>query len=212
MPVAVKICGLNSRAAIAAASGADFAGFVHYPPSPRHVDGATAAELARDLPARVKRVLLTVDLDDASLRALLKVFRPDLLQLHGKETPARADALRREHGLAIIKAVAVGEPADVAAAGEYMGVVDYLLFDARPPRRAGALPGGNALAFEWSILSGRRWSVPWLLAGGLTAENLASAVAASGAGIVDVSSGVEDRPGEKSPERIRAFLAAAARL
>jgi phosphoribosylanthranilate isomerase len=207
----VKLCGLNSREAVAAAARAHFAGFVHHPASPRHVEPAQAAALAAELPAAVRRVLVVVDPDDASLDRVVAVFRPDVLQLHGAESPARVGALRRRYAVNVIKAISVRDAEDLAAANPYLDLVDYLMFDAKPPR-PGALPGGNAVSFDWRLLEGRTWPVPWFLSGGLTAENLSVAVGLSGARAVDVSSGVEDRPGVKSPARIGAFLAAAARL
>jgi phosphoribosylanthranilate isomerase len=206
---AVKICGLNAADAIAAAAGADFAGFVFFPRSPRHVSPATAAALAAGLPPRVQRVAVTVDADDDLVAGIVAALRPDLIQLHGREPPARAAALRARFGLRVIKALQVGEPADLDAADAYAETVDWFLFDARPPARAGALPGGNAVSFDWTMLAGREMARPWFLSGGLDAGNVREAIAASGARAVDVSSGVESAPGRKDPDRIAAFLAAA---
>jgi phosphoribosylanthranilate isomerase len=153
-------------------------------------------------------VALMVDADDAALDALLEGFRPDLLQLHGKETPERVAAVRARTGLPVMKAIGVGEAADLEAAKPYETVADRLLFDAKPPKRDGALPGGNAVSFDWTLLAGRRWARPWMLSGGLAPGNVAAAIRISGAAAVDVSSGVEDRPGHKSPRLIRRFLAA----
>lgn len=205
----VKICGLNALDAIAATASADFAGFNFYPPSPRAVTPAQAAKLAARLPRRVKRVALLVDPDDAALRATFIHLRPDIVQLHGKETPERVAAIRDAFSVQVMKAVHVGEAADLDAARAYEGIADWLLFDARPPKRPDALPGGNATAFDWSLLAGRRWTVPWMLSGGLTPENVGEAVRIARATAVDVSSGVEDRPGHKLPARIAAFMAAA---
>ena len=212
MPIQAKICGLNSAAAVRAAASADFAGFVFYKPSPRYVTPETAAKLAQPLARRTLRVALMVDPDDSTLRLTLARFRPDLLQLHGRESPARVAAIRNAFSLKIMKAIAVAHASDLDAAAAYAGVADLLLFDARPPDLPGALPGGNAVAFDWRLLAGRGWSVPWLLSGGLNAANLAEAVRISGAQGVDVSSGVEDRPGHKDPARIKAFLAASRTL
>ena len=215
MTVRVKICGVNSRAALAAAlaGGASHVGFVFYGPSPRALEAAAAAALAATVPANVTRVGLTVDETDGRIAALLAAVPLDMLQLHGDETPERVDELRRRFGLPVMKAIRVAGAADVAAAASYGGVADWLLFDALPPRdMAGALPGGNALAFDWRLIAGRRWPCPWMLSGGLNAGNLAAAVAATGATVVDVSSGVEDRPGVKNPAKIAAFLALAASL
>lgn len=205
----VKICGLTTPEAVAEAASADFAGFVFYPPSPRHLTAARAAALAAPLPNSVARVAVTVDADDATLAAILASFKAGYIQLHGEETPARAVEIGRRFGVKTIKALPVAEAQDLRAADDYADSCDWLLFDARPPRRPGALPGGNAASFEWTILAGRRVARPWLLSGGLTPENVGAAIAASGAEAVDVSSGVEERPGIKSPARIRAFIEAA---
>jgi len=215
MTVRVKICGINSRAALAAAlaGGASHVGFVFYGPSPRALEAAAAATLAATVPAGVTRVGLTVDETDARIAALLAAVPLDMLQLHGDETPARVAHVRRRFGLPVMKAIRVSGAADVEAAAAYGGAADWLLFDARPPRdMAGALPGGNALAFDWRLIAGRRWPLPWMLSGGLNVDNLAEAVATTGATVVDVSSGVEDRPGVKNPAKIAAFLALAATL
>ena len=208
MSVAAKICGINSVAAAEAAAKADYAGFVFFPRSPRNVTAAQARFLASRLPRHVTRVALMVDADDAALDALLEGFRPDLLQLHGKETPERVAAVRARTGLPVMKAIGVGEAADLESAKPYETVADRLLFDAKPPKRDGALPGGNAVSFDWTLLAGRRWARPWMLSGGLAPGNVAAAIRISGAAEVDVSSGVEDRPGHKSPRLIRRFLAA----
>ncbi|MBM3478085.1 MAG: phosphoribosylanthranilate isomerase [Alphaproteobacteria bacterium] len=209
MSVLVKICGLNDAAAIAAASTADFAGFVFFPRSPRHVDPGAAGALAAALPRGVRRVAVTVDADDDAIAAIMAGLAPDLVQLHGREGPARAAEVGRRFGVGTIKAMAVSEPADLDRAADFAGAADWLLFDARPPARPDALPGGNATSFDWTILAGRRLPLPWLLSGGLDAGNVAAAVAASGARAVDVSSGVESAPGRKDPARIAAFLRAA---
>jgi phosphoribosylanthranilate isomerase len=209
MKPCVKICGLNDDAAVAAAADADFAGFVFFPRSPRHVGLDQAAALAAALPARVRRVAVTVDADDAALDAIVATLAPDFVQLHGRETPARAAAIRARFGRGAIKALAIADRADLDAATAYAGAVDWLLFDAKPPARADALPGGNAVSFDWTMLAGRRFALPWFLSGGLDAGNVAAAIAASGAAAVDVSSGVESAPGRKDPARIAAFLRAA---
>jgi len=215
MTVVAKICGINDVPAMAAAvaGGAAFVGLNFYPPSPRFVTPAAAAELVVPVPAGVSRVGLFVDPDDATLAETLARLPLDLLQLHGDETPARIAAVRARFGVAVMKAVRVAGPADVAAADAYAGIADWLLFDARAPAEmAGALPGGNALVFDWRLIAGRSWPCPWMLSGGLTPENVAHAVRISGARAVDVSSGVEDRRGHKSPALIAAFLAAVAAL
>jgi len=207
-----KICGLSTpeSLAVAVAAGAAYVGLNFYPPSPRAVTLAQAAALARQVPERVRRVGLVVDADDAFLGELMRQVPLELLQLHGKETPQRVAEIRALTRCEVMKVIRVAEAADLAPAPAFLPVADQLMFDAKPPASMkGALPGGNAVAFDWQLLAGRSWPRPWMLAGGLTAENLADAVRITGARIVDVSSGVESAPGRKDPERIRAFLAAA---
>jgi phosphoribosylanthranilate isomerase len=214
MTVAVKICGLASAAAVAAAveGGAAYLGFVFYPPSPRAVSVATAAALCAKVPGGIARVGLFVDPDDETIAGVLDTAPLDMLQFHGHETPERIAAAKVRFGRPVIKAVAVAGPQDVAAAARYDATADLLLFDAKPPTGNDALPGGNGRIFDWRLLTGHSWQRPWILSGGLTAETLPAAVHASGAGIVDVSSGVETRPGSKDLAMIHAFLAAARRL
>ncbi len=215
MTLRAKICGLSTADAVAGAvaGGAAFVGFVFYPRSPRAVTPAQAAALAPLVPPSVGKVGLFVDDDDARFAEVLATARLDLLQLHGAETPSRVAEIRAMTGLPVMKVIGVAGPGDIDAAQAYLEVADWLMFDARPPKdRAGALPGGNALAFDWALIAGRRWGLPWMLAGGLDAANLAEAARISGAAYVDVSSGVEDAPGRKSPATIAAFLAAARRL
>ncbi len=213
MAVDVKICGVNSVEAVKAAAAAQYVGFVFYPPSPRAVDGETAAALAAHLPDSVTRTGLFVDADDAAIAAVLAQAPLDLLQFHGEESPERVAAVREKFGLPVIKAIKVASKPDVDAAQAYVSCADRLLFDACPPAAmANALPGGNALAFDWGLLAGREWPLPWMLSGGLHTENLAQAVRISGAKVVDVSSGVESSPGHKNPAFIRAFIAEAAKL
>jgi len=210
-----KICGVNSRAALdaAIAGGAGFVGFNFYPPSPRALTAEAAAALAPAVPPVIAKVGLLVDEPDERIAEILARVSLDILQLHGKETPARVDDIRRRFGLPIMKAVKIAEAADLAVADRYIGHADWLLFDAKPPpEMTGALPGGNALSFDWQLLAGRTWPSPWMLSGGLTPENLAEAVRISGARVVDVSSGVESQPGVKDPAKIAAFLAQASRL
>ena len=210
-----KICGVNNAAAVDAAvsGGASFVGFVFYAPSPRALTPEAAGALAATLPASVTKVGLLVDDPDERIAEILARAPLDLLQLHGKETPDRVAAIRQRFGVPVMKAVKIAAAADLAVADQYLAHADWLLFDAKtPPQMTGALPGGNALAFDWQLLAGRSWPLPWMLSGGLTAENLADAVRISGAQVVDVSSGIESRPGQKDPARIAAFLAAAARL
>jgi phosphoribosylanthranilate isomerase len=211
MGVAAKICGLSTSEAVSAAvaGGAAYIGFVFYPPSPRAVTPDRAAGLCADVPAGIVRVGLFVDGDDAMIEAALARAPLDILQFHGKETPKRVAEAKLRFGRPVMKAVAIAGPQDVLAVARYEEVADLLLFDAKPPRRPDALPGGNGLAFDWELIAGRSWGRPWLLSGGLTAELLPEAVRISGAAAVDVSSGVESRPGQKDPDKIRAFLSAA---
>lgn len=209
MTIEAKICGLSTAETLAAAvaGGAALVGFNFYPPSPRAVTPGEATALAGAVPEGVKRVGLLVDPEDAVLESILAAVPLDLLQLHGEESPARVAQIRARFGLPVMKTLKVSEKADLRAVAPYLEVADRLLFDARAPKDlAGALPGGNAVAFDWSLLSGRRWALPWMLAGGLNAANLAEAVRTSGAAAVDVSSGVEDAPGVKSVQKIRDFL------
>ncbi len=215
MTVAAKICGLNSRAAVAAAveGGASHVGFVFYPPSPRSLEPPAAAALAALVPPAIVKVGLFVDADDETLARVTAAVALDMLQLHGHETPSRVADIKRRFARPVMKAISVAGPADIDGAQAYAGVADWLLFDAKPPKdMAGALPGGNALAFDWTLVGARSWPLPWMLSGGLHVGNLAEAVRISHASAVDVSSGVEDRPGVKNPAKIRAFLAAARAL
>jgi phosphoribosylanthranilate isomerase len=213
MSVAVKICGLMTPDAVdaAAAHGAAYAGFVFFAKSPRHVSLETARALRRRLPAEVKAVALTVDASDDELAAISEAVQPDFFQLHGREDPARVGQIRSRFGRPVIKAVAVGSAQDVAAARDYAGLADLLLFDAKP-KVGDDRPGGNARAFEWALMRGHVPAKPWLLAGGLDAGNLSRAVQESGARAVDVSSGVERVLGEKDGLLIRAFLDVARNL
>ncbi len=213
MTIDVKICGLTDAASVRAAvdGGAAMCGFVFFPASPRNLTPEAAAELTKGVPEGVIRVGLTVDADDTLLAEIASVAKVDMLQLHGAETPERTNEVRDRFGLPVIKVLAVQGPDDLAAAEAYEGVADRLMFDAKPPEDA-SRPGGNARAFDWELLKGQTFALPWLLAGGLTAENLGQAVKISGAEAVDVSSGVEDAPGVKNADKIRAFLAAAAAL
>jgi phosphoribosylanthranilate isomerase len=213
MPLFTKICGLTDAAAVEAAvtHGADMVGFVFYPPSPRNLGAEQAQVLLHDVPSGIDRVGLFVDPETDFLDQILGKARLDLLQLHGDETPERCRAISVYFGLPIIKAIKVSTKADLKMAKDYEDTVDWLMFDARPPAD-GALPGGNGKAFDWTILKGAEFKRPWLLAGGLTPDNLSQAVQQSGASAVDVSSGVESAPGQKDPAKIRAFLDAARAL
>ena len=210
MSVRVKICGLSEPAHVrtAAEAGAAYVGFVFFPKSPRNVDIDTARALALEVPPGVAKVALTVNADDAALDRILAEVPLDMLQLHGGESPERVAGIRARYGLPVMKAVGVAGPEDLPTLETYVGVADQILVDAKPPKTAD-LPGGNGLAFDWRLIAGRRWPVPWMLAGGLTPENLGEAVRLTGATQVDVSSGVEAAPGQKDPGLIRAFLDAA---
>ncbi|WP_193366578.1 phosphoribosylanthranilate isomerase [Pelagibius marinus] len=211
MTVQVKICGLSTPEAMTAAieGGAAFVGLVFYPPSPRALTPAQAAPLAAMVPEGVVKTGLLVDAGDATIEAILKEVPLDLLQLHGAESPARVAEIKARFGLPVMKVVKLRGQGDLEAVDPYLEAADRLLFDAKPPAdMENPLPGGNAVAFDWTLLAGTSWPLPWMLAGGLTPENVARAVEISGAPAVDVSSGVEDAPGRKNPAKIKAFLAA----
>ncbi|MBI6630499.1 phosphoribosylanthranilate isomerase [Pontibaca salina] len=208
--VKVKICGLTQSSDVPAAilAGAHYVGFVFYPRSPRNVTLPDAAFMAQSVPAGICRVALTVDATDAELDRLVATVPLDMLQLHGRESPDRVAAIRARFGLPVMKAVGVADEGDLAALSDYSQVADQLLIDAKPTQ-PDDLPGGNGLAFDWRLIANRRWSVPWMLAGGLNARNVAQAVRMTGAQQVDVSSGVESAPGEKDGPLMRAFVQAA---
>jgi phosphoribosylanthranilate isomerase len=214
MSVAAKICGLSSEEAVAASieGGAAYLGFVFYPPSPRSVSPMRAAVLCAEVPASVRRVGLFVDADDDAISRALDAASLDILQFHGRESPERVEQAKTRFGLPVMKAIPIAAHDDATAASLYEDCADFLLFDAKPPRRDDALPGGNGLAFDWRLIAGRRWRRPWMLSGGLNAALLAEAVRISGATAVDVSSGVERRPGDKDPAKIREFLRVAGAL
>jgi phosphoribosylanthranilate isomerase len=208
----VKICGLSTGLTLDAAleAGADMVGFVFFSKSPRHIDWATARALGRHAEGRAKIVALSVDADDDTLKRIVDALAPDLLQLHGSETPARVKEISERFARPTMKAIGVATREDLAAAKAYEGVADILLIDAKPPKDA-VLPGGNGRPFDWSLMQNFHAPVPWLLSGGLEPDNVAAAVALSGARGVDVSSGVESAPGVKDQAKIRAFVAAARR-
>ncbi len=211
MSVRAKICGLNSAEALQAAvrGGARFVGFVFYPDSRRNVTPELAAALAALVPEGVTRVGLFVDPNDALLSGVLERVPLDLLKLHGSEDPRRVADIKARFGKPVMKAIAIAGPDDPERALPYLEVADWLLFDAKPPRGdPKALPGGNGLAFDWQLVGGRSWSRPWMLSGGLTPKNVAEAVATTHAQAVDVSSGVEIRPGLKDLGKIADFLSA----
>lgn len=210
MPTRTKICGLRSSDAMAAAlaAGADMVGLVLFPPSPRSVTVAEAASLAALARGHATIVALVVDADDALLERIAAVVRPDMLQLHGSETPERTAAIRALTGLPVMKALKVRTADDAVAALAYVGVADSILFDAAPPKGADR-PGGHGRTFDWGLLDGVKHRVPFILSGGLTHDNVAAAIRATGATAVDVSSGVETAPGVKDAALIHAFVAAA---
>lgn len=205
--IKVKICGLTDPADVPAAilAGASYVGFVFFPKSPRNLDLETAAHMARAVPEGILRVALMVDPDNALVDALTAHVPIDMIQLHGHETPARVSEIKARTGLPVMKAVGVADETDLTQIDFYERVADQILVDAKPPEGADR-PGGNALAFDWTLLSGRRWSKPWMLAGGLTPDNVAEAIRLTGARQIDVSSGVESAPGEKDAEMMRAFI------
>ena len=208
--VRVKICGLRTLADVQAVAdaGAAYCGFVFFPKSPRNLSLAEARPLALAAPPGLAKVALTVDADDALLDAITEAMPLDMLQLQGHESPDRVAHIRARYGLPVMKAVGVADEGDLVALFDYSLVADQLLIDAKPPKGA-ALPGGNGLAFDWRLVAGRRWLRPWMLAGGLTAANVAEAVRLTEARQVDVSTGVESAPGVKDHARIAAFVAAA---
>jgi len=210
MPLLIKICGLNTPESVDAAldAGADAVGFVFFPPSPRHLDFEAARTLGARVRDRALKVALAVDAADEWLAAVMEALRPDMLQLHGKETRDRVVMVRTRFGLPVIKALPIAERADLAPVRLYASVADRLLFDARAPREA-TRPGGLGKSFDWRLLEGIDPGVPFMLSGGLDAGNVAEALRITNARAVDVSSGVERAPGEKDPDKIRAFVCAA---
>ena len=209
--ISVKICGLSDPAhvAAAAAAGAAYVGYVFFQKSPRNVRFDRARALALETPTGVAKVALTVNADDAFLDALIDTVPLDMLQLHGAESPDRVQAVKARYGLPVMKALGVAEASDLAAIDQYSPVADQLLIDAKPPKGAD-LPGGNGLSFDWRLLRDRKyWTKPWMLAGGLTPDNAAEAIALTGTRQLDVSSGVESHPGVKDPILIADFIKAA---
>ena len=206
---AVKICGLTQPSDVhaVAQAGAVYCGFVFFPKSPRNVSFEQAAAMAVEAPIGLAKVALTVNADDAFLDALTAAVPLDMLQLHGNETPERVQEVKSRYGLPVMKAVGVADADDLPALDVYMKVADQILVDAKTPKNAD-LPGGNGLTFDWRLIAGRRWAVPWMLAGGLTPTNVAEAIAMTGARQIDLSSGVESAPGVKDAALIRSFMAA----
>lgn len=208
--VRTKICGLTRPQDVAAAAraGANYLGFNFFPKSPRALDIPTAGQLALDVPPGIAKVVLVVNPDNALLDAITGGMPLDMIQLHGQESPERVTEIKARYGLPVIKVVGVAEANDLKPLETFGRVADQLLVDAKPPKSA-ELPGGNGLAFDWRLIQGRRWPVPWMLAGGLTPENVAEAVAMTGATQVDVASGVESAPGIKDADKMAAFIKAA---
>jgi phosphoribosylanthranilate isomerase len=208
--IRVKICGLKTPGdlAAAAAAGAGYAGFNFFPKSPRFVTPAEARTLALSAPEGLCKVALVVDADDATLDALVAEVPLDMLQLHGHENPARVAEVKARYGLPVMKVIGVAEEADFTPLLDYQLVADQILIDAKPPKGA-VLPGGNGLTFDWRLLVGRKWLKPWMLAGGLTPDNVTEAIRRTGARQVDVASGVESVPGVKDAAKIVAFVEAA---
>ena len=210
MPAKVKICGLKTQAALEVAldGGADYVGLVFFPPSPRYLTPARAEAIAAMARGRAKIVALLVDADDGLVADVVAAAAPDILQLHGQETRQRVSEIRCRWGIPVMKAVAVETAEDARAGLQFCPAADLILFDARAPE-ASTRPGGNGAPFDWRLLAGVTGTAPFVLSGGLTPDNVAEAIRITGAAIVDVSSGVESRPGEKDPELIRRFLCAA---
>src|SRR6478672_3664437 len=210
MSLIVKICGLSTPETldVAVDAGADMVGFVFFPPSPRHLGLDTARALGKHVRRRAVKVALTVDADDATLADIVEALQPDILQLHGRETVARLRDIKQKFGLQVMKALAVETAADLASLPLYAAVADRILFDARAPKEA-TRPGGLGAVFDWHVLENLDLELPFMVSGGLNADNVAEAVRATRAGGVDVSSGVESSPGIKDPEMIRNFIRAA---
>ena len=211
MTVEVKICGLDRLETVDGAvnAGAEMLGFVFYPPSPRNLTASAASRLTNRVPASVKRVGLFVDPTDEMITTVLNQNVLDLIQLHGNEPPERVTEIKGFTSLEVIKVLKISHFYDLRYVSIYQGVADWLMFDALAPKdMKGALPGGNALSFDWNILARANIPTPWILAGGLNLENVKEAMSTSGAKVVDVSSGVEKQPGVKCVEKIQSFIQA----
>ncbi|MEE2655883.1 MAG: phosphoribosylanthranilate isomerase [Pseudomonadota bacterium] len=209
MTICVKICGINTVIAMQAAieAGASYVGLVFYPPSPRSVTISEAAILARIVPNEIKKVGLFVDISNDPLKDIVDQVPLDILQLHGNETPERVVKIKDFTGLPVMKAIHIETSSDFSAIDKYAGIADQILFDAKAPKNLkNSLPGGNALSFDWKLFANQPWKNNWMLSGGLNEENIAEAVNTTGARAVDVSSGVEGRPGQKDPKLINAFI------
>ena len=206
-PVSVKICGISTMDDVraCAGAGANYMGLVFFEKSPRNITIPAARDLALAAPMGLAKVALVVNPSDAELDAIAGTVPLDMIQLHGRETPERVAEVKARYGLPVMKAVGIADANDLPKLESYFGVADQILVDAKPPK-GGELPGGNGLSFDWRLIAGRRWPCPWMLAGGLTPENVAEAVKMTGAKQVDVSSGVEDAPGQKNAELIQKFV------
>jgi phosphoribosylanthranilate isomerase len=206
-PISVKICGLATVDDVCACAdaGANYMGLVFFEKSPRNITITAARELALAARLGLAKVALVVNPSDSELDAITATVPLDMLQLHGRETPERVAEVKARYGLPVMKAVGIADGDDLPKLESYFGVADQILVDAKPPK-GGVLPGGNGLSFDWRLIAGRRWPCPWMLAGGLTPENVAEAVKMTGAKQVDVSSGVEDAPGQKNAELIQKFV------
>ena len=206
-PVSVKICGISTVDDVraCAGAGANYMGLVFFEKSPRNITIPAARDLALAAPVGLAKVALVVNPSDAELDAIAGTVPLDMIQLHGRETPERVAEVKARYGLPVMKAVGIADANDLPKLESYFGVADQILVDAKPPK-GGELPGGNGLSFDWRLIAGRRWPCPWMLAGGLTPENVAEAVKMTGTKQVDVSSGVEDAPGQKNAEVIQKFV------
>ena len=206
-PVSVKICGISTVDDVraCAGAGANYMGLVFFEKSPRNITIPAARDLALAAPVGLAKVALVVNPSDAELDAIAGTVPLDMIQLHGRETPERVADVKARYGLPVMKAVGIADANDLPKLESYFGVADQILVDAKPPK-GGELPGGNGLSFDWRLIAGRRWPCPWMLAGGLTPENVAEAVKMTGTKQVDVSSGVEDAPGQKNAELIQKFV------
>ena len=206
-PVSVKICGISTVDDVraCAGAGANYMGLVFFEKSPRNITIPAARDLALAAPVGLAKVALVVNPSDAELDAIAGTVPLDMIQLHGRETPERVAEVKARYGLPVMKAVGIADANDLPKLESYFGVADQILVDAKPPK-GGELPGGNGLSFDWRLIAGRRWPCPWMLAGGLTPENVAEAVKMTGTKQVDVSSGVEDAPGQKNAELIQKFV------
>ncbi|MEM9437534.1 MAG: phosphoribosylanthranilate isomerase [Pseudomonadota bacterium] len=209
MTIKMKFCGLKrpEDVRVSAEVGAAYAGFNFFPKSPRYVTPEEARDLGRLAPGAMSKVALVVDAEDAELDAILGVAEMDMVQLHGRETPERVSEVKARYGLPVMKVLGVGAPEDIAQIEHYAGVADQLLIDAKPPKGA-VLPGGNGVAFDWRLIADIDWPLPWMLAGGLTAQNVAAAVRLTGAMQVDLASGIESAPGVKDAGLMAEFAAA----